>query len=160
MTTNKKFAAKAATLLTKKGTFKAVNEQTFELLTGITFKMYPGRGSRLKNGMPRIKANLDAIGVEYATGNSAPRGGVEGDWIELTPRGLRQTRAFKKAVWEAVEAIKCRYEALGRTFVGPDGLRHIRSIAFRTQVVSNSELWQMAIVAVCTGKSGETAELI
>lgn len=159
----KNFVSKAAMLLTKRGTFKQINEQTFELLTE-GHRIYPRKWKnnyrRLKDGMPRLKENLNALGVEYATGNSAPRGGVEGDYIELTPRGLRQTRVFRKAVLETMEIIKRRYEELGHTFIGPDEKRYIRSLAFRTQVVSDIEIWQMAIVAICTFKNGETADLI
>lgn len=33
--------------------------------------------------------------MKAATGNDAPRGGAEGDYIELTPKGLRQTRELR-----------------------------------------------------------------
>lgn len=164
---NKTFAAKAATLLTQKGTFKSSNALTFELIT-TNVRQYPRRwqtssvrGSyRLVDGMPRIKENLDAIGVEYTTGNNAPRGGVNGDYIELTPRGRRQTAKFRAAVRAAIKAINRRYEEDGCVFIGYDGARHIRAHTFRTQVVSRTEVWQMAIVAVCHGKDGETADII
>ena len=42
-----------------------------------------------------IKA-LKLIGVDYVTGNDAPRGGREGDYVELTAKGLRQTRELRE----------------------------------------------------------------
>lgn len=39
---------------------------------------------------------LDLLGLDYATGNDAPRGGAEGDYIELTAKGLRQTQELRE----------------------------------------------------------------
>ncbi len=39
---------------------------------------------------------LEAIGVDYQTGNDAPRGGAIGDYIELTAKGKRQVAEWAK----------------------------------------------------------------
>lgn len=46
---------------------------------------------------------LRLIGVDYVTGNDAPRGGATGTFVELTPKGKRQTAELRKelqAEWE------------------------------------------------------------
>lgn len=35
---------------------------------------------------------LKAAGIEYTTGNDAPKGGLEGDFIRLTEKGMRQVK--------------------------------------------------------------------
>lgn len=42
-----------------------------------------------------IKA-LELLGVDYTTGNDAPRGGKTGDFVELTEKGRRQVREWVK----------------------------------------------------------------
>lgn len=148
---NKTFAAKAATLLTKRGKFKEMNAETFGLMTRDERRVYPRRWRDaghgvffLRDGMPRIKKNLDAIGVEYTTGNIAPRGGAWGDYIELTPRGRRQCAKFAAAVRRAVKVIYRRYREDDHISVGPDGNEHVSPYMFRTQYVTYYEIWQTA----------------
>ena len=38
---------------------------------------------------------LKALGIDYTTGNDAPRGGAEGNYIELTAKGKRQIKEFQ-----------------------------------------------------------------
>lgn len=42
-----------------------------------------------------IKA-LELLGIDYTTGNDAPRGGKTGDFVELTPKGKRQVAEWVK----------------------------------------------------------------
>lgn len=56
-----------------------------------------GRHVTLEDSRHRaLREALDLLGLDYATGNDAPRGGAEGDYIELTPKGLRQTRELRE----------------------------------------------------------------
>ena len=56
-----------------------------------------GRRVTLEDSKYRaLREALDLLGLDYATGNDAPRGGAEGDYIELTPKGLRQTRELRE----------------------------------------------------------------
>lgn len=38
---------------------------------------------------------LNALGIDYTEGNDAPRGGEEGNYIELTAKGKRQVKEFQ-----------------------------------------------------------------
>lgn len=56
-----------------------------------------GRHVTLEDSRHRaLREALDLLGLDYATGNDAPRGGAEGDYIGLTPKGLRQTRELRE----------------------------------------------------------------
>lgn len=46
-----------------------------------------------------IKA-LELLGIDYTTGNDAPRGGKTGDFVELTPKGKRQVAEWVKPIIE------------------------------------------------------------
>ena len=38
---------------------------------------------------------LKVLGIDYTTGNDAPRSGAEGFYIELTAKGKRQVKEFQ-----------------------------------------------------------------
>lgn len=58
-----------------------------------------GRHVTLEDSRHRaLREALDLLGLDYATGNDAPRGGAEGDYIELAPKGLRQTRELREGL--------------------------------------------------------------
>lgn len=38
---------------------------------------------------------LKALGIDYTTGNDAPKGGAEGFYIELTPKSRRQVKEYQ-----------------------------------------------------------------
>lgn len=56
--------------------------------------LYYCRGYLLTDKVPLL---LKAIGVDYATGNDAPRGGKTGNFVYLTPKGKRQVRELVKS---------------------------------------------------------------
>lgn len=39
---------------------------------------------------------MELLGIDYTTGNDAPRGGKTGDYVELTPKGKRQVAEWVK----------------------------------------------------------------
>ena len=47
-----------------------------------------GRHSKAVSCMDSVKSELELLGIGYATGNDAPRGGVTGEFIVLTSREL------------------------------------------------------------------------
>ena len=47
-----------------------------------------GRHTKAVSCMSAVKAELEALGIGYATGNDAPRGGVAGEFIVLTSRDM------------------------------------------------------------------------
>jgi hypothetical protein len=53
---------------------------------------------------------LNAWGVDFQTGNDAPRGGKVGNYIELSPKGKIQTRVYRAEV--AVQLAKEKAERL------------------------------------------------
>lgn len=45
----------------------------------------------------KVPEMLTAIGIDYAIGNDAPRGGVTGNYVYLTAKGKRQIRELAKS---------------------------------------------------------------
>jgi len=80
----------ASLIITGKGT---INLKWVNLIANCIFdknKIYPKKwkGSKrhmsLSDGMPGLKQLLSAQGYKFTTGNDAPRGGVEGDFIKVS----------------------------------------------------------------------------
>lgn len=54
-----------------------------------------GRHFNLEDKTKDFTDMLKALGIDYTTGNDAPRGGAEGFYIELTAKGKRQVKEFQ-----------------------------------------------------------------
>ena len=46
-------------------------------------------------GNENLRDALDLLGIDYTTGNDAPRGGQQGNYIELSKKGLQQTKEWR-----------------------------------------------------------------
>lgn len=89
-------------LFTKKGTLKNTYwEVIFWLTTYNTKRAYPkswkNSWAKLIDKSPKYEFVLRTLGIDYVTGNDAPRGGQEGFYFELTAKGRRQIRDYAKA---------------------------------------------------------------
>lgn len=65
---------------------------------------YTGSGKRTTahDNTPDVLTALRTMGIEATTGNDAPRGGVTGNWVKLTPKG-KQSTAHVRADMKATE---------------------------------------------------------
>lgn len=54
-----------------------------------------GRHLNLEDKTKNYTDMLKALGIDYTTGNDAPKGGAEGFYIELTPKGRRQVKEYQ-----------------------------------------------------------------
>ena len=84
--------------LTKKdGTLKEIYNHIFDVIDNPKDKhrihkwTRSGRHNNLTKLMGRIQEALYLIGVEFEIKNDAPMGGQNGDYLALTPKGVRQT---------------------------------------------------------------------
>lgn len=58
---------------------------------------YSGSGRFCKcAGVDYISTALRFLGIDYETGNDAPRGGYSGYFVKLTKKGIEQTKEFRK----------------------------------------------------------------
>lgn len=90
-----------ANFLTQKGELKVRYESAVNfVMSGRTVlhgKRWSSRGQSLStNDNDRLWELLDLLGVDYVTGNDAPRGGVEGDYIRITKKGQKQVAEIVK----------------------------------------------------------------
>lgn len=88
-------------LTTKKGAIK--DKYSFYkdfLVQGYWFgKSWKGRGRHISLSDTSYRAAIeicDALGIDYSLGNDAPRGGKEGDFVEITKNGKRQIAEWVK----------------------------------------------------------------
>ena len=91
----------AAKLTTKGGAIAKKYADVEKVLLGgrVHGKHYSGSGrfTSVANGTHYTTIEgLKAIGVDYVTGNDAPRGGQCGDFVELTAKGRRQVAEWAK----------------------------------------------------------------
>lgn len=54
-----------------------------------------GRHLNLEDKTKNYTDMLKVLGIDYTEGNDAPRGGEEGNYIELTAKGKRQVKEFQ-----------------------------------------------------------------
>ena len=54
-----------------------------------------GRHLNLEDKTKNYTDMLKVLGIDYTTGNDAPRGGAEGNYIELTAKGKRQVKELQ-----------------------------------------------------------------
>lgn len=85
-------------LYTKSGKLARKYEEVIELLNNPNRIMRPiwwrGKGDSLHDSHESLEYGLAVIGVDYTTGNDAPRGGMNGYFVKLTAKGKRQVREF------------------------------------------------------------------
>lgn len=87
-------------LSTKKRKVYKCFECVIEALKHSKHKIHPniwtrsGRFYNLKSNMKNLEHGLTLLGVDYITGNDAPRGGREGDFVKITPKGLSQIKQW------------------------------------------------------------------
>ena len=55
---------------------------------------WENHGRSLRDRRPNAIEGLRLIGIDFATGNDAPRHGMDGQYIELTPKGRRQVKEY------------------------------------------------------------------
>ena len=68
---------------------------------------YSGSGRFAKcAGVDYISVALKLMGIDYETGNDAPRGGHAGYFVRLTKKGIAQTKPFRDAKLQEIEAKK------------------------------------------------------
>lgn len=53
-------------------------------------------GESLHDNSANLEWGLHALGIDYETGNDAPRGGKNGYFVKLTAKGRRQVRDYNK----------------------------------------------------------------
>ena len=87
-------------LFTKSGKLARKYEEVIELLNNPDKIMRPiywrRKGDSLHDSHENLEYGLSILGVDYETGNDAPRGGLNGYFVRLTAKGKRQVRDFSK----------------------------------------------------------------
>lgn len=88
-------------LYTKSGKLARKYDEVLELLNNPTRIMRPiywrrKKGYSLHDSHEALEYGLTIIGIDYETGNDAPRGGMNGYYVKLTAKGKRQVRDFSK----------------------------------------------------------------
>lgn len=112
-------------LTAKKGNIQVKFEKAINFLT-YPERVHPyswsGSARHMKlQGDDYIREAMDLIGIDYTTGNDAPRGGAEGRYIELTKKGLQQSKEWRigrlarikiaeEAIAKAEAEAKAQYE--------------------------------------------------
>lgn len=61
---------------------------------------------RLKDNSANIMLGLSLLGIDFETGNNAPRGGKEGFFIRLTKKGQKQVSFYNKERIARIESAK------------------------------------------------------
>jgi hypothetical protein len=86
-------------ILTKKGSINAHYISAAQSVHIVGCKLYCKKwtGHRtLKDVSPRIKEMLKSQGYKFTTGNDAPKGGVEGDFILISSTAINFLMGIKK----------------------------------------------------------------
>lgn len=87
-------------LYTKGGKLARKYEDVITLLNNperIMRPIYWGyKGRTLHDNSANLEWGLHALGIDYTTGNDAPRGGKNGYFVKLTAKGRRQVREYNK----------------------------------------------------------------
>lgn len=85
-------------LYTKSGKLARKYDEVLELINNPTRIMRPiywrRKGDSLHDSHEVLEYGLAIIGIDYETGNDAPRGGKNGYYVKLTAKGKRQVREF------------------------------------------------------------------
>ena len=87
-------------LFTKSGKLARTYEEVIELLNNPNRIMRPiywrAKGDSLHDSHEALEYGLAILGIDYETGNDAPRGGMNGYFVKLTAKGKRQVKDFSK----------------------------------------------------------------
>lgn len=85
-------------LYTQKGTLAKKYETVFYLITHPTATIHPIKSTYfgLQDKSYNIEHGLKLIGIDFETGNDAPRGGRDGYYIKLSKKGREQVSEFCK----------------------------------------------------------------
>lgn len=87
-------------LCTKTGNIARKYEEVMELLKNPNRVMRPiywrGKGDSLHDSHEALEYGLAILGVDYETGNDAPRGGLNGYYVKLTAKGKRQVKDYSR----------------------------------------------------------------
>ena len=85
---------------TKGGKLAKKYEDVIELLNNPERVMRPiywgYKGRTLHDNSANLEWGLYALGIDYTTGNDAPRGGKNGYYVKLTAKGRRQVAGYNK----------------------------------------------------------------
>lgn len=102
-------------LTTKTGSVKSIYSEVIYLLQNPERTLRPVSWSRsgghmnLRDNSFNLTHGLNLIGIDFETGNDAPRGGREGYFVRLTKKGQNQVKDFNvqiKLEAERIEAAK------------------------------------------------------
>jgi hypothetical protein len=77
---------------------------------------YTGSGRFTKASCSNPEKYLNAWGIDFECGNDAPRGGVTGEYVKLTAKGLKQVADYNKVQAERGAKIKAENEAAKAKF--------------------------------------------
>jgi hypothetical protein len=89
-------------LYTKGGSLAKKYEEVVELLNNPERTMRPvywaghSRNISLHDSSANLEQGLSLLGIDYETGNDAPKGGKNGYFVRLTAKGKRQVKDFAK----------------------------------------------------------------
>lgn len=72
---------------------------------------YTGSGRFTKSSVARPEYYLTAWGIDFETGNDAPRGGVTGIFVKLTKKGQKQVKAYVAEINEENARIYAEQQA-------------------------------------------------
>lgn len=98
-------------LFTKAGKLAVKYEEVMELLRNPCQTIHPihwrvsGRHVYITGNNYNLENGLKLLGIDYETGNDAPRGGMNGYYVRLTAKGKRQVEEFA-AAYAAMNQIK------------------------------------------------------
>lgn len=93
---------KLATLYTKQGKLKSNIQKAIDGIYGTKIYTDQWVGSGRRKNLQSIHSNvvelLDALKLKYKTGNGAPRGGQEGNFIQISSRALAKIKNLKSEI--------------------------------------------------------------
>lgn len=93
---------KLTTLYTKKGKLKSNIQKAIDCIHGTKIYTDQWVGSGRRKNLQSIHSNvvelLNALGLKYKTGNDAPRGGQEGNFIKISARALTKIKNLKTEI--------------------------------------------------------------
>ena len=99
-------------LTTKSGSIRSCWMRTVNFLNSESVK-YPihywtGSRNHMRLVETNIEQGLSILGIDYKVINDAPRGGKEGDKIELTKKGIAQVKRYRDYVKKQNEVMKAK----------------------------------------------------
>jgi len=98
---------------------------------------------------------LNAWGIEYQTGNDAPRGGKFGNYIELSKKGMLQTKVYRAGV--ALQLAKEKAERLEQKEITQQKLK-ISESEIKENILANKDYFQNAKIELAELKANGNKE--